>query len=118
MPGSQVPLVLFPRYTGLSGATKFKTAALDVNDYGNAAVSVWRGKLLAGSTGFSSTCEESTDQVNWTVCGGTTAGFDPGEETEGQVVAHLRKRWFRLVLELGGTNPGVTCWAVGALERR
>jgi len=118
MPGAQVPLVLFPRYTGLSGATKFKTAALDVNDYANAAVNLWRGKFLTGTTFFRSTFEESTDQINWTVCGGTTASFDPGEDAEAQVVAHLQKRWFRLVLELTGTSPGVTCWAVGALERR
>lgn len=116
MPGAQVPLVLFPRYTGLSGATKFKTAALDVNDYANAAVNIWRGKLLTG-TFFGFTFEESTDQINWTVCGGTTA-IDPGENTEAQVVAHLQKRWFRLVIDLTGTNPGGTCWAVGALERR
>ncbi len=116
MPGAQVPLVLFPRYTGLSGAASFKTAALDVNDYASATVSIWRGKLLTGSF-FGATCLESTDQINWTLCGGTT-GIDPGENTEALIVAHLQKRWFCLSIALAGTNPGVTCWAVGALERR
>jgi len=42
----------------------------------------------------------------------------PGEDAEAQVVAHLQKRWFRIVVALAGTNPGVSCWAVGGLERR
>ena len=116
MPAANVPLVLLPRYTGLAGATTFRTVALDVNDYVNAVVNLWRGKLIG--TFFKATFEESTDQIEWTTCGGTTGDFDPGEETEAQVVAHLQKRWFRIAIEITGTNPGVSCWAVGGLERR
>ncbi|HLE97906.1 MAG TPA: hypothetical protein VI997_11090 [Candidatus Thermoplasmatota archaeon] len=115
MPAANVPLVLLPRFTGLAGATAFATVALDVNDYVNAVVNLWRGKAIGM---FQATFQESTDQIEWTTCGGTTAGFDPGEDTEAQVVAHLQKRWFRIVVSLAGTNPGVSCWAVGGLERR
>ena len=116
MPAADVPLVLFPRFTGLAGATTFRTVALDVNDYVNAAVNLWRGVLIG--TFFRATFEESTDQIAWTTCGGTTVDFDPGEDAEAQVVAHLQKRWFRLAIEITGTDPAVSCWAVGALERR
>ena len=116
MPGALVPLVLFPRYTALAGATEFKTAPLDVNDYANAIVNIWRGKMMGATGTLRSTCEESTDQVSWTVCGGTTADLVHAEDTEVQVVAHLQKRWFRLVLEV--TANSVACWAVGSLERR
>jgi hypothetical protein len=116
MPGANVPLVLLPRYTGLAGETTFRTVPLDVNDYVNAVVNIWRGKAIGGTPTW--TFEESTDQITWTPCGGTTEDYSLAEDTEVQVVAHLQKRWFRLVVELAGTDPAVTCWAVGALERR
>lgn len=118
MPGANVPLVLLPRFTCLAGATTFRTVPLDVNDYANATVNLWRGALAGTTPTLGVTFEESTDQNTWTTCGGTVLDLDPGEDEEVQVVAHLQKRWFRLVVELDGTDPGVTCWAVGALERR
>ena len=116
MAGELVHLVLYPRFTALTGAlgAEFKTTALDVTDYVTATVNVWRGAVVGGSN-CPFTFEESTDQLNWTECSGTTASTDPGEHTEIQVVAHLKKRWFRLKVEPSG---GVTCWALGALERR
>jgi hypothetical protein len=120
MPGELVPLVLLPRYTTFAGDGTFVTIAMDVTEYSTAIVNCWRGKLL-GTAGpsIALTFEESSDQVNWTTCGGTNvSAYDPGENTEGQASATLNKRWFRVKVVIGGTLPAVTCWAVGFLEQR
>jgi len=122
MPGSLVPLVMLPRYTTYTGQVEFTTIGMDVTKYETAILSVWRGRLGGAGT-VQITCEESTDSGgvagSWSPCSGTnTQNFDPGEEAEAQVTATLTKRWFRLRVALTGTNPQVTCWAVGFLEDR
>lgn len=124
--GELVPLVLLPRYTTYAGLTTtgtgphyFSTIAMDVTEYQNAIVNMWRGKLIGTATVAPAfTLEESTDQVTWTTCGGTTAAFDPGENAETQYTAALTKRWFRVKLALGQVDNVLTCWAVGFLEQR
>ncbi len=129
MAGEYVPLVMLPRYSTFVGVPPvltppdpkpgFKTVAMDVSDYKTAVLQVWRARLVTGNT-IKATAEESTDQVTWTTCAGTNCfEFDPGPFTEGQVTATLKKRWFRLRVELGGSPfPQATCWAVGFLEER
>ena len=120
MAGELTPLVLLPRYTTYAGASTFMTIAMDVTDYVNAIVNCWRGKLISGtSPTFAMVFEESSDQVNWTTCSGG-ASFDPGQETEVQKIAALTKRWMRIKVTLGGTDPApvATCWAVGFLVHR
>lgn len=121
MAGELTPLVMLPRFTTLAGAATFTTIAMDVTDYQTAILNFWRGKMVANTT-FAVTCEESTDQETWTTCAGTNcSGFDPGELTEDQASATLKKRWFRLKVVLAGTGgayPEATCWAVGFLEDR
>ena len=127
MSGELVPLVLLPRYTTYagkpgSGNTYFSTIALDVTQYQNAIMNVWRGKLVGSTTpGVTFWFEESTDQDSWSVCDGSPgggSGGDPGENTETQYTLTLKKRWFRVKAELGGADNVVTCWAVGFLEER
>ncbi|NUN52306.1 MAG: hypothetical protein HUU06_05905 [Planctomycetaceae bacterium] len=125
MPGELTPLVMLPRYTtfaGLpstgSGPYYFSTIAMDVTEYSSAILNVWRGKLIGTAVAPKFTFQESSDQVVWTTCGGTTADFDPGENAETQYTATLTKRWFRIILELGNANNVLTCWAVGFLEQR
>jgi hypothetical protein len=118
MAGELVPLVLLPRYTSYVGQSTFTTIGMEVTDYANAIVNVWRGKLTGTSPTFGVTFEESTDQSNWTMCAGTTANADPGQEMEAQFTAQLTKRWFRIKVVLGGTTPAATCWAIGFLEMR
>jgi hypothetical protein len=72
--------------------------------------------LNSGSVGFY--FQESTDQKDWTTCSGTSENWSPGAGTEGQVTAALKKRWFRVKALTTGTDPGVTCWVLGFLERR
>jgi hypothetical protein len=128
MAGELTPLVLLPRYTtyaGLpgtgSGTIKvayFSTVAMEVPEYQKAIINVWRGKLIGTSASPKFTIEESTDQVSWTTCGGTTANFDPGENVEAQYTATLTKRWLRITVELGNADNVLSCWAVGFLEQR
>jgi len=124
MPGQLTPLVLLPRYTSYAGKPStgtlyFATIAMDVTEYSSAIVNVWRGKVVGGTTpGITFTLQESTDQLFWTTCTGTSAGFDPGENTEVQYNATLTKRWLRIIINLGGADNVASCWAVGFLEQR
>jgi hypothetical protein len=122
MAGEQVPLVMIPRFTTYGGAETFTTIPMDVTDYQAATLSVWRGALVSATT-FQVTAQESTDQEVWSTCAGTNcSNYDPLLETEGQVVATIKKRWFRLRVVLaytaGTPYPLATCWAVGFLEER
>jgi len=118
MAGELVPLVMLPRYSTLAGATSFTTIAMDATDYQTAILNVWRGKLISGGT-FAVTSEESTDQDTWSTCSGTNcSAYDPGEATEGQVSATIKKRWFRIKVVLTATDAQATCWAVGFLKQR
>jgi len=123
MAGELVPLVMLPRYSTFSGADTFQTIAMDVTAYSSVILNLWRGNITGGSSPtVAFTCQESSDQVTWTDCGGTnTSGFDPGADMEDQALADITKRWFRLVVVLtgaGGGGPNLTCWAVGFLEQR
>lgn len=116
MAGELVPLVLIPRYTTYAGVETFTTIGMEVTDYEKALVNVWRGPL-AGGGAFVVTFEESTDGTKWTTCTGATPG-DPGEDTETQYTPSLNKRWFRVKIELTGTDPVVTAWGLGFLQMR
>jgi hypothetical protein len=119
MAGELVPFVLVPRFSSYVGADAFYTIAMDVTEYENAIVNIWRGKLIGTTPTLAFTFQESSDQVTWSTCAGTNVNaYDPGVDTEGQAVATLSKRWLRLKVNLGGTDPAATCWAVGFLEQR
>lgn len=121
MAGELVPLVLVPRFSTYSGASQyFSTIALDVTEFQNAIVNVWRGPMVfsGGTPAFKVTFQESTDQDSWSTCGNTTADTSVAEDTETQFTPELKKRWFRMRVLLEGTNPVATAWAVGFLEER
>lgn len=123
MAGELVPLVMLPRYTTYagkpsSGYTYFSTIAMDVTQYESAILNVWRGGIVGATTpGFTISFFESTDQIVWSACAGSSAG-DPGENTEAQYTLDLKKRWFQIRVQLGGADNIVSCWAVGFLEER
>jgi hypothetical protein len=120
MAGELVPLVLLPRFTTLVSNQEFVTVGMDVTDYSMAIVNVWRGGVIGATTpGVLFYFQESTDQVNWTICAGTSSsGQTPGANAEAQYNATLTKRWFRIKAVLGGADNAVSCWAVGFLEDR
>jgi hypothetical protein len=117
MAGELVPLVLIPRYTSFIGAATFTTVGMDVSEFQKAHANTWRGPMTGSSPTYAISFEESTDQDNWTTCSGGSAA-DPGANTEAPYTPTLTKRWFRVKLVLAGTNPAVTTWCVGFLERR
>jgi hypothetical protein len=117
MAGNLTPLVMLPRYTTFSGANTFTTVGMDVTDYSKAILNVWRGAMNGSSPTYAISFEESTDQETWATCSGGSGG-DPGANTEVQYTPTLAKRWFRVKVVLGGTQPVATCWAVGFLEQR
>ena len=41
-----------------------------------------------------------------------------GASTEAQYTPTLKKRWFRAKVDVTGTDPVISCWAVGFLELR
>ncbi|MGE0190458.1 MAG: hypothetical protein AB7T63_00305 [Planctomycetota bacterium] len=117
MAGELVPLVLLPRFSSYVGDTTFTTIAMDVTDYQSAIINVWRGPMTGTTPTYDISFQESTDQDNWTTCTNGTGG-DPGANTEAQYTPTLAKRWFRAKIVLTGTDPAVSCWAVGFLELR
>lgn len=118
MAGELVPLVMLPRYSTYSGAATFTTIGMDVTDYQSVILNVWRAPLIGTSATWTITIEESTDQENWSTVTGTTPNFDPGASTEAQMSGTIKKRWLRVKVVVGGTNPSATCWAIGFLEMR
>lgn len=116
MAGTLVPLVLFPRYSTLSGPTTFQTVAMDVTDYEKAIVDLWRS-AGANLGSFTPSFEESTDQITWTTCSGGPF-LDPGANAQSQFQPQLTKRWFRITIALAGTDCVVTLWCVGFLMMR
>ena len=129
MAGELVPLVLLPRYTtyaGKVGSDYFTTIAMDVTQYETAIVNFWRGNII-GTAPTPPTepilvkFEESTDQVSWSECAGSPDGSTidyPNENVEIQYTLTLKKRWFRIKVQLYSATNVVSCWAVGFLEER
>jgi hypothetical protein len=117
MAGELVPLVLLPRYTTFVGAGTFTTIGMEASNYSKSIVGVWRGAMLGAGPTFAVSFEESTDQNSWSVCSGGSSA-DPGTDTEAQYQPTITKRWFRIKVVLGGSNPAASCWAIGFLELR
>lgn len=118
MAGMQTPVVMVPRYSCYSGADDFMTIAMDVTAYSKATLNIWRSPLVGTTPTFAFLFQESTDQVTWSACAISPSGTDPGADSETQYEVTLTKRWFRLKLTLGGTDPVATCWCVGFFEER
>ena len=117
MTGKRIPLVLIPRYTSFIGSGRFVTAAVEVSSADSAEVYVWRSRVIGATPTISVEFEESTNQESWTTCTGGTA-FDPGERTETSKSVALSRRYLRVVVTLGGTDPAASCFAYGYLNGR
>lgn len=118
MAGKLETVTLVPRLNGFLGAGTYVTAGLNVTDFAGATVHAWRSALIGSGPSFAVSFEESIDQENWTTCTGGSAD-DPGANTEEVYAVTLKKRWFRVKIQVGGTgSPGVTCWVVAEFERR
>ena len=96
----------------------FTTIAMDVSSYSKAIVNIWRGPLDGSGATVGFTLEESTDQYTWSSCAGETWPVDPTQNTEAQYNGTLTKRWLRIKVQVSGTTPMLTAWAMGFLEMR
>lgn len=117
MAGVSVPVVLIPRFTTYVGAADFLSHALDVSAYDTLRLTAWRAPLIGTSPAFGLSTYRSLDRVTWEECSGPQ-DQDPGDRTEVLYEWPLEAKWFRLRIALGGTQPGVTCWAQGYFTKR
>lgn len=112
-----VPVVMVGRYTTFAGDTEFTTIPINVVDYDQIELYVWRGPMIATGS-FSFQLEASLDQQTWTAY----APIDPGANTEQTyTVASLKFPWLRARISVGDSGsdfPTVTCYVVGQLIRR
>jgi hypothetical protein len=115
--GEMVPVVLVPRFTGLVGSGSFTTTPIDLEPFARATITFWRGYQPGTDTlSFKMYFEDSHDAETWTAF--NPSGTDPGAATAAIAGYDLIRRWFRVRIEITGTNTGATCWAVGLLESR
>lgn len=117
MAGHLETVTLVPRFSGFIGEATYETVGLNVTDFAGATVHAWRSAFVGTGVSVTFTFEESIDQENWTTCDGGDAD-DPGAIAEEVYTITLKKRWFRVKIDLAGTNCGVTCWVVTEFERR
>lgn len=116
MNGPQVPAVFVPRYTSFVLPGSYPMPPVNVEVYGKARVTVWRG-LMPGSGTRTCTVvvEDSHDADAWRVLG----SVDPGADASDTLQADLTRRWLRVRVEVEGpADTGVSCWVVGTLEVR
>jgi hypothetical protein len=114
--GPLVPIVLIPRFTSYvsSMTTLYPSNPIDVMDYVGGTVVAGRGPVLGtGGPSVTIAIDESEDMVIWTNV--VSIGLST---TSTEIDFTLTRRWMRVSVTLVGTNPAVTCWCAGSLERR
>lgn len=106
-------IALLPRYSTYAGARSYRTVPILVRDYSYVIVGAWRGPVIgSASPTVTVSVETSDDLENWTGLG----SFDPSPEYRSRF--DLAAEWMRLLVVLTGTDPAVTCWAVGDFATR
>lgn len=124
MPAVDSSIVFLPRFStligGPTGPATFTTLPLDVSQFGGAQFQVWRSDVRVTSETPEPTfvvyLEESLDSEHWSI---STLVPRPVQIPKNSPVLFsysFRLRWFRLRIEIDGTNPIVTCWAEGLLR--
>lgn len=116
MAGALVRTTLAPRYSALAGASDYRYLPLDISSFAEGRVTLWRGTLSGTSPTFAMFVEYSTDRVVWVSQNGP--GYDSGANTALDVELDLSRKWMRVRVVLGGTDPAVTWWCSGSLVRR
>jgi hypothetical protein len=121
MPELVTPAVILPRFTTFVhpvGTFIFHTLPVEVAAYESAALTGWRGALMGTTPTFGFAFEESTDRLEWFDCVGTSGFDDPGANSQHLYEFTFSRRWFRMAVQLGGTNAGASCWVQGHFVNR
>ena len=110
------PVLFLPKFSTLAGAASFTSVPLDVSALESIQIVAWRGALRGTDPTFQVILEESMDAEVWTAGAVAATGYDPGADTTKQLRYCFELRWFRVRVELGGTDPMVTCWVEGLMR--
>ena len=121
MSGTVQKVVLLPRFTTFVGAGDFLTAPVNVRQFAQGLISVWRGResVVPGLDDFTVTLQESPDLEIWN----DVASLVPDANEELSATADFDLEWVRLKINLSldgspAQEPSVTCWAVANLVPR
>ncbi len=118
MAGKYVPLVVLPRFSTFVGNGIYWTQPIPVAAYYALSLNVWRGAMNgSGAPATSVQFQESNELSSWEATAGTGGGVVP-PMVETQYRPLLSRAWFRMGVVISGTNPGVTCYAIGFAELR
>jgi len=103
-------IVFVPRFTGLYGPADLYTVPVNLREFASMELCVW------SSSGNGSTpataqylLQQSTDLENWHDVGNELA---PAGNAEMVAERSLDLEWVRLRMQIDGTDPGATGWAV------
>ena len=107
-------IVLLPRFTSFAGADTFPTGPINVKQYASAIVTMWFGTPVGTTPAISVDFEESPDLTLWS----TLASLTPTPGTELRQSISFGMEWMRVVVQLGGADPGYTGWCVGNFVTR
>ena len=110
-----VTAILFARYTTLAGVADFRTFPVDVEAFGSARFTAWRGVLVGASAQVEFSVEVSNDKEVWFTL---ISGWDPGEVTEVQDSAALNMKYLRATATLVGAETVVSVYMYASLEPR
>lgn len=116
MSKSQSSIAFLPRFTTLVGATSFATMPIEASKLNSLRLQVWRGDLVGSGATFAVYIEESLDGEIWSQGPSAPTGYDPGAGQAKFFDYCFQLRWFRVRVDLGGTDPMVTCWAEGLIR--
>jgi hypothetical protein len=109
-------IVLIPRYTSLVGTQPFYTPPLSVRAFQSVQLDAWRSRGLGATPPtYALRVQQSTDMDSWHDLG-TSIDLDADEEAVERLDFDLE--WIRLVVQLAGTYPALSTFAVGDFEPR
>lgn len=105
-----VPIVFIPRYTTYAGGGDFVSLPVNVAEYCELRVNVWRGTIVGPGGTFGFNLQASFDQKTWGDIFGSDE--DPGANTEALYeFLTIRLPYLRSIVRVAGVSTVVTCYA-------
>lgn len=111
MAGSQIPLILIPRFTTFAGPEIYRGLPLDVTAFSRLTLTIWSGFQPGTSPVVTMWLQGSFDRQKWDDITSPPWAVAPGAEID--VANDLTAPWVRYVLSVAGAGSMLTCWAQG-----